>query len=115
MARVDITVTTPGGNYDSNGNGLTTTAADATNKNQWSLKHGDLLVAYNSGASSRSVTVTSVAVNGRTQDQSVSLAAGGIHLFGPFKAEGWLQPGGYVFCEAAHAEVLFGVIRKVNP
>lgn len=115
MARVAITATTPGGNWDINGAVVTETAADATNKNEWSLEHGDLLLARNSGASGRVVTVTSMAVNGRTADMTVTVAAGALHVFGPFKAEGWLQTGGKVFVEGAHAEVMFSLLRRANP
>lgn len=115
MARVALTVTVPGGNYDLDGVELVMTAADATNDHEWALQHGDSVIAQNTGAGARTVTITSVAINGRTGNMTRSLAAGAFAVFGPFKAEGWRQADSKVYLEAEHAEVKLGILRRVNP
>jgi len=91
---------------------LTMTAADAANKNQFAPSGHDLILAWNSGASPRTVTLTS-AVNpqNRTGDiTTYALAAGEIAALGPIGTLGWVQADGYVYLEASNAEVKFGVI-----
>lgn len=39
-----------------------------------------------------------------------SLGAGEYAAFGPFEREGWMQSDGYIYLEASHAEVKFGVL-----
>jgi hypothetical protein len=92
---------------------VTVTAADASNKNETPFTGTFFLYARNSGASTRSVTINSVAdaVQNRTGDITENIAAGVTKTFGPFAAEGFRQSGGVLHFEAAHAEVLFSVLR----
>jgi len=92
---------------------LPMTAANAANKEQFVASGKDLIIAYNSGAGARTVTITSVVDprNNRTGDITpYSIGAGEYAVFGPFYREGWMQPDGYIYIEAEHAEVRWGVI-----
>lgn len=118
MARVTLTAQDALGSYPSlpiasNGADLTETAADATNKEQVLLTGRELIIAHNTGAGARTVTFTSVAdALGRSGDiTTYSIGAGEIAVFGPFKREGWAQSNGYLYIEASHAEVKWGVVR----
>lgn len=114
MARVTHTVTSAAGAYPSAGVTVTFIAADTTNKNQGLMTGDELLIARNTGASSRTVTVESVAnVRGRLGSISAeSIAAGAYRIYGPFThKEGWVQTGGYLFFEANHVEVEFAWIK----
>lgn len=112
MARQTLTVTTAPGKYPTDGVVVTETAADATNKEQVKLTGRELLLARNTGAGARTVTITSVAKDGRTGHITAdSIAAGAIHVFGPFALLGWAQTDGYLYFEAEHAEVKWSVIR----
>jgi hypothetical protein len=87
-------------------------AADATNKEEVVITGREILIAQNTGAGARTVTITSVAINGRTGDiTSYSLGAGEFGVFGPFRREGWAQGTGKLYFEAEHAEVKWAVIR----
>jgi hypothetical protein len=93
---------------------LTMTAADATNKEQFVASGNDLIIAHNTGASTRTITVTSVA-DGQTKRTgditTFSLGAGEYAAFGPFGKQGWMQADGKIYLEASHAEVKFGVVQ----
>ena len=92
---------------------LTFVAADATNKEQFVSSGKDLVLAYNSGVSTRTVTFTSVAhpKTGRTGDiTTYSMQAGEYAVFGPFEREGWQQADGNIYMEASHADVKWIVI-----
>jgi len=91
---------------------LTETAADVTNKEQVKWTGREIIVAHNTGASARTVTITSTADSlGRTGDITAdSIAAGAIAFYGPFNGEGWKQADGYIYFEANNAEVKFGII-----
>jgi hypothetical protein len=88
---------------------ITTVAADVTNKHYADMTGYEILLAFNSGLSTRAVTVNSnVDPTGRTADISDSVAAGEIHAYGPFKfLTGWAFGGSSLNFEAAHADVLF--------
>jgi hypothetical protein len=120
MARTTLTKTTPLGSYPSlpiaaDGADAVFAAADVSNKNQFKLETGDILLAWNSGASPYTMTLTSIAdVRKRTGDVTTySLAAGDIAVFGPFELEGWRQTDGYFYLEASNAAVKFAIIKKV--
>jgi hypothetical protein len=119
MARVSITKFTPLGTAPTlqptaGSMTLTETAADATNKQ--SVAFGNYskvsIIAHNTGAGARTVTVTSVADGqNRTGDiTAYSIAAGGIAYLGPFERPGWAQTDATLYFEASHAEVLFSVV-----
>lgn len=115
MARVTITpVATP----DPDGDALavaTPTAADASNKNQCVSTGREIIFAYNSGASSRLVTISSVACShGRTGDITATVPAGELWRSRRIPQEGFRQTDGYIYFEAAHAEILFAVVQAGN-
>lgn len=113
MARTALTKTTIPSPYAGAGVAATMTAADTSNKNSFPLTGREIVIAYNSGASSHTVTVTSVDDRyGRSEDISAeAIAAGAIRVYGVGLAlEGWQQTDGSLYLEANHAEVKFGVL-----
>lgn len=114
MARVTHTPTQLAGPYPSDGVNVTLTAANATDKEEFVHTGKEIIIARNTGAGARTVTITSVAhpVDGRTGDVTAdSLAAGEVHVYGPFAIDGWRQTNGKLYFEASHAEVIFSVLR----
>ena len=112
MARQVLTKTTlTRTGWPTDGVTATFTAADVANKEQFALTGKEIVVARNSGASARTVTINSVAINGRTGDITAdSIAAGATHVYGPFNPDGgWAQTDGTLHLEADNAEVLFAV------
>jgi len=92
---------------------LVMTAADATNKEEFVSSGREIVIAHNTGVSTRTVTVTSVAdgFSKRTGDISAySLGAGEYAVFGPFERQGWMQSDGKIYLEASHADVKFGIV-----
>lgn len=115
MARTTINaVTALGayGTYSANAADFTWTAADVANKNQTVATNNLLLLAYNSGGSPYTVTVSSVAdpFNRSGDIATYSLGAGEYAVFGPFQNVGWKQSDGYLYYEASNAAVRFAVI-----
>lgn len=92
---------------------LTRTAADASNLQKTLLTGKEMIIAKNTGVTSRTVTVSSVAcVHARTGDVAAQVILGGVtRMFGPFPQDGWMQSDGYLYFQASHAEVVFSVIR----
>jgi len=90
---------------------LTFTAADASNLNQFVASGDDLIIAWNSGASPYTITITSVVdEKKRTGDiTAYSLAAGDIAAF-RIKNDGWRQSDGYIYLQASNASVKFAVM-----
>lgn len=91
---------------------LTMTGADTVNFNETPLVNlKTIVIARNTGASSRTITFTSVADTlNRTGDiEAYSIGVGKISRFGPFQTVGWASSGKLRF-EASHAEVEFAVI-----
>lgn len=113
MTRTTMTTTTAPGSTNYAGQALTMTAADISNYNEFVASGKDLIVAHNTGASSYTITVTSVAdPYGRTKDISaVSIAAGVYMIFGPLDLTGWVQSDGKIYLQASNAAVKFGVVR----
>ncbi|MBI4916875.1 MAG: hypothetical protein HY825_13590 [Acidobacteria bacterium] len=108
-----LTVTTLGGPYATALTALTMGAADPTGNYVVSLNRGDILIFHNSGASERTITISSVALNGRTGDITAATIAAGIYkVFGPFELEGWAQTTGRLNITVNNAEVLVGVLRR---
>lgn len=87
-------------------------ASDATNKEKAPHTDNLILVAWNSGVTGRTVTITSASYQGRSGDISAyALAAGAHAIFGPFPAAGWRQPSdGQLYFEASHADVKWDLI-----
>lgn len=114
MARTRLTKTTAPGSYPNAGVAVTMTAADVANKNDFIMGGNDLLIALNTHAADpATVTISSVQdAQGRTKDITAdSIAAGAMHVYGPFRErEGWEQSGGVLHLEASAADIKFGVI-----
>lgn len=118
MARTTITRTTPLGPYPTlqpaaDSMDLILTAADTTNNNQILLDGPMVVVAHNSGASTRTITITSaVDPQNRTGDiTTYSMGAGEYFAFKIDQISGWKQSDGYLYLAASHAEVKIGAIR----
>lgn len=114
MARTVVTLQTLFGPRGTDGKTLTWTAADVANQNA-AVHTGRLIVlARNTGASARTVTVTSAAEAGLGRVGHItadSLAAAEVHAYGPFGTTGWQQADGRLYFEANHAEVEFAVLE----
>lgn len=119
MARAVITVQTPKGPYPTlqpavNSLDIVFTAADAVNFNEcvWPSSSDKLLIlARNSGAGARTLTISSSADTlNRTGDiTAYSMGAGEYLAFIVAKA-GWQQTGAKLWLTAEHAEVLLAVL-----
>lgn len=112
MPRVTLTRSNSPGPNPTAGVAVTMTAADTVNKEQIALTGREIVIIHNTGESSRTYTITSVAdPYGRLGDITAqTIAAGAIHTVGPFGLLGWQQTGGFLYLEASNAEVKFGVI-----
>lgn len=119
MARTSITPFTLIGAYAEYGAGVATKAGTAatgsggSSGNQFAASGNDLVIAWNSGNTGRTVTITAAPdPQGRTQHiADYALVAGGHAFFGPFRHTGWTQPDGYVYLEANHADVKFFIVQ----
>lgn len=118
MARTVLTKTTAPSPYATAGTAVTFTAADTTNQNRFILTGRQIIIARNTGASTRTVTITSIAdpIFGRSGTISAeNITAGQVKVYGAGLAtDGWLQTDGYLYLEANHAEVEFAVIDVPN-
>ncbi len=81
------------------------TAADAVNFNQFASTGKELLLAWNSGASDRKVTIQKT--NGKVE---YTLAAGEYLTAGQIPTSGYRQADTYVYVDGDHAEVEFAVL-----
>lgn len=118
MARTRLVKTNAPGSYPADGVTATQGAADVANKNDFIMTGDDLLLAYNAGVGSSTVTINSVAnERGRTKDITAeAIAAGAVRVYGPFKQKaGWMQAGGVAHLEAAAADVKFVVLKLPKP
>lgn len=114
--RTDITPVSPknpNSTISANSADVVSVAADAANGMAVPLTGRELIYARNTGAGARTLTITSVAVDGRTGDiTAYSLGAGEECLFGPFTTRGWQQASdGKLYLTAEHAEVKLLVIK----
>lgn len=113
-ARTDLPIESALGSEPLTQQVLTFTAADVANGNEFPWTGNEVLLIFNSGASTRTVTFQSVAQNGRQDplhNTPINITAGQYLLFGPFDGRGWQQSDGFVQVSANHAEVQFCVIR----
>lgn len=115
-ARVAVTVQSYS-SFPELGINTSETAADASNGNRFDdVGHDTLLIARNSGASSRTVQFSYLR-RGQTVSQApVTILAGDTHVFGPFPPEfsDHLEADeapGNVYVTASHAEVLLSAIK----
>lgn len=88
------------------------TAADVTNKEQFVPSDNDLVLAWNTGASPYTVTITSApdALNRTGDIATYSIGAGEIAAL-RIKKQGWVQPDGKVYLEASNAAVKYAIIQ----
>ena len=87
------------------------TAEDTSNHTAVAMTDKTVVLIYNSGATTHTYTVTSIAdaLHGRTGDISaVNILAGEIKAIGPLGLDGWRQTDGNLYLTANHAEVKFG-------
>lgn len=110
MARQDVAATAAN-RYNTAGVLVTETSADTTNKERVRLTGREILIARNSGGSSRTVTINAVPYLGRDGDiVAETLTAGQIKRFGPFDPKQWRTAEGYLEFEASHADVKWSVL-----
>lgn len=117
MGTVEVNVAQAVGSRNPAGVQVVGVVSDATNNHFFTLQDGDILVAYNLGASPCELTLNSVADSrqNRTLDPILDIAAGSFGFFGPFKADGWKQTGGEVdFDIETDTDVLLAVIRTAG-
>lgn len=110
----DLTKTTLLGSQADAGVAITFTACVADVDQTSVFEPGDVLLAWNDGASSRTVTVYSAPepVTGRLNNiEAESIAAHAIRAYGPFPAKGWKQSTGKLKYKANHADVKFAIIK----
>ncbi len=89
---------------------LTMTAGDASNGNQFTFTGRDVVILHNTGVSTRTYTITSVAdPYGRTGDITTqNITAGAYMAIGPFSVDGWRQTDGQFYITVTHADVKIG-------
>lgn len=95
---------------------VTMAAADATNGNSFPLTGAEILLIQNTDSSAHTVTISSVAVNGRTGDiTTYSVAANSIACFS-FRGSmaGWQQTNGNVNMSVSSALIYFGVLKPAS-
>lgn len=118
MARQTITPQNVSSKWPTALSALTFAVADASNGDQVLLTGREIIIAYNSHASTTyTLAVTSVAdpETGRTGDISATnIAAGAFKMIGPLASEGWRQTDGYLYLNANNASIQFAVIRLVG-
>jgi hypothetical protein len=118
MPRTVITAQTPKGPYPGpiapGDLSLTFTAADVSNGNEFPLSGHEVLIAYNSGASPYTITLTSTPdTRGRSADISAYSVAAGAFAFFSYLAgtEGWMESDSAAWISASNAAILFAVLR----
>lgn len=112
MPETALTRTTAPGKFSQTGTALTMAAADVPNGNKFTGGQDLLVVAHNTGGSTRTITITSVAdpVTGRTGSVTAqNIAAGEIRIF-RLANFGWANSAGEIIISANNAEVKFGVV-----
>lgn len=90
-------------------------AADPTNKEKIPFTGKEILVIQNIGVSSHTITLTSIADSAGRLDTSLTayaIPAGEIHIIELAQVAGWNQTGNFLFLEANHAEVKWGVVKR---
>lgn len=91
---------------------ITFVASDVANGNMCSIvDNKTTLIAQNTGASARTITISSVAdtLNRLGDITAYSVGVGKTSRFGPFKLVGWSSSGKLNF-DGAHAELVLAVI-----
>lgn len=112
MARTTLTPQDAPGSYAAAGLALSQVVADVSNGNDFVMSGKDLLIAQNTDSAAHTVTIASVADQlGRLGSITAeSIAAGAIHVFGPFQPTGWSNAG-KLQINASDATVKFSILR----
>lgn len=113
MSRVASTPVAAPGRYPTAGVAVGMTAADTSNKNSAVMVGGEMLLVHNTDSASHTYTINSTPDDkARTGDITTqTIAAGAIHVVGPFARLGWQQTDGTLHFEANDTTVKFGVVR----
>lgn len=114
MARTALTPNTGVVTNPAAGALLVWTAADVVNGNSVVLTGKELVLAWNTHASTGyTVTLASASDHlGRTKDIATeAIAAGDIHQFGVPQLDGWRQSDGTLSINGSNASVKFAVLR----
>lgn len=118
MPTTALTITDSPNRYAGNHKALTVAAADVANGNHIVVPTAGelLLIARNSGASTRTITIPSQpdAGTGRTADITAQNITAGQTLIFRLAETGWKDSNNQILVSANHAEVLFGVINLAN-
>lgn len=90
---------------------LTMTAVDISNGNKFALTGREILILHNTGVSTRTYTISSVAdPYGRSGDITTSnILAAAYMIIGPFDITAWRQTDGQMYFISTHADVKAGV------
>lgn len=118
MARLTLSKLTACGNFPTlqpaaNSLDLPMVVTVVADKAQFVASGKDLVIVHNTDVGAQTFTITSVAdpKNNRTGDiTTYSLGAGEYAVVGPLYREGWMQTDGYIYLEAAHVGIKFGVV-----
>lgn len=88
-------------------------AADDSLFNYCLLTGKEMLYVENTDVGAQTITIYSVDdILGRSEDITTeSIAAGAVHIFGPFPQDGWMQADGFLYFDASDPLVKITVIR----
>ena len=116
MPRTALTPVAAPGSYATAATAFTFTAADVGNGNDFALLGGEILLIFNSHATTTfAFTLTSVSnadvLNRSGTITAETIAAGIYKMFGPIQLRGWLQTDGKFYLSATDAAVKFAIIR----
>lgn len=115
MPRTALPIETLPGATPLTAEALTWTAADVANGNRFTITGREVIYARNVGASTRTVTMQTVAVNGRQDplhNTAQNITAGQYLAWGPIPTKGFKQTDGEFYLSANHAEVEFMIVRQ---
>jgi hypothetical protein len=113
MPPTAITPISPSNAYSTSGYAFPLVACDPGNGNSFAAIEGEyFLIAQNSGATPRSLTITSQPdpVFGRTGDVTGNVAANSTRVY-RLKNYGWADTNGDITFTGAHTDLLVGVLK----
>src|SRR5689334_22536035 len=111
MARTSLTPHQPTTIIPTSGSTLTFTAADVANGNQFTPSGRDLIIAYNSHATtSYNWTLTSYPYRGRSGDVGPESIAAGAFKYVVIGTPGWKQTDGKIYLSGENAAIKFAVV-----
>lgn len=91
---------------------VTWDAGDVANGNAFVMTGREILLARNVNAGAQTITITSVAINGRLGHISAySIGAGLTKVFQQFPFAGWRQSDSRLWIDVGHADVLLAVLK----